>query len=480
MKEPEDMGKKELLTKKDRMSDQDYQFLLQTPFFAAIPEDARFHLMVAMKPVHLPSGERLIAQGDEGDSFYIIQNGSCSVSLEKAGIVRPLAVLGPGDLVGEMAILTGEHRNAHVDAQTDMDLWRLSRTAFEGICNQYPEIRHFLTQVVTDRFARATLTADRTVGKYVITEVLGRGGWSIVYKGVHTMLNMPVAIKMLKHNMAMDPDFLEKFQNEARVIANLNHENIVKVYDIEQLYRTVFIIMEQLEGVSLVEMLREVTRVPLPRALNILLQVCHGLGYAHEKGIIHGDVKPGNIFIQKNDKAKILDFGLARRPGTKGDRLVGTPRYFSPEQIRMGLLDERSDIYSLGISAYRIITGQEAFPDNDIANLLQCHLYEHIPDPRLVIPDLPDELHRFLVKSSEKDPTLRYQSMEEIIHDLQPLSRQLGVAPLAEPERHVNMMGLFLFYRSEHEEILKRLVGEFGQELRKIGAVLRDTDFKDI
>ncbi len=464
----------------NKVSEADREFLRTTPFFAAIPEDARFHLMVAMKPVHVKAKQRFISQGQQGDSFFIIQNGACGVNLEKDGVLRPIAILGPGDMVGEMAILTGEHRNAHVDAQTDMDLWRLSRSAFEGICAQYPEMWHFVTQVVTDRFARSTLTADRTIGKYVISEILGRGGWSIVYKGVHTSLHMPVAIKMLKHTMAIDPDFLEKFQNEARIIANLNHENIVKVYDIEQLYRTVFIIMEHLEGVSLVEMLRDVKRIPLSRALNILIQVCHGLAYAHEHGIIHGDIKPGNIFVQPNDRAKVLDFGLAHAPGTRGDRLVGTPRYFSPEQIRMAVLDERSDIYSLGISAYRVITGQEAFREMDIATLLQKHLHEDIPDPRVLVPDLPEELHAFLIKSTRKEPADRYQTIKEIIHDLEPLLPKLGLPTEPEWRKHVNMMGLFLFYRDEHEEILKRLVSDFGQELKKLGAVLRDTDFKDV
>jgi eukaryotic-like serine/threonine-protein kinase len=466
--------------RKEKISDADREFLMNTPFFAAIPEDACFHLMVAMQRVHVPATQRFISQGDEGDSFYIIQNGCCGVNLEKDGVLRPVAILGPGDLVGEMAILTGEQRNAHVDAQTDMDMWRLSGTAFEGICSQYPEMWHFLTQIVTDRFARATVTADRTVGKYVIQDILGRGGWSIVYQGVHTMLNMPVAIKMLKHSMAADAEFLERFQNEARIIANLNHENIVKVYDVEQLYRTVFIIMEHLVGQSLVELLRDPKRLPAPRALNVLLQVCRGLGYAHESGIIHGDVKPGNIFVQEGDRAKIVDFGLARAPGTRGDRLVGTPRYFSPEQIRMGILDERSDIYSLGVSFYRVITGQEAYRETEIANLLQRHLYEDIPDPRLLVPDLPDELTAFLFKSTQKDPAARYQSMKEIVHDLLPLSDRMGVTSDVESRGRVNMMGLFLFYRGEQDDILKRLVREFGEELKKIGAVLRDADFKNV
>lgn len=462
------------------LPDPDRDFLMGTPIFEAIPEEARNRLMGAMKPVHVPAKQRFISQGQEGDSFYIIQNGACSVSLEKKGVVRPIAILGPGDLVGEMAILTGENRNAHVDAQTDMDMWQLAREAFEEICTTCPEMWHFVTQIVTERFARSALTADRTIGKYVISEVLGRGGWSVVYRGVHTSLNMPVAVKMLKHTMAIDPEFLARFQNEARIIANLNHENIVKVYDIEQRYKTVFIVMEHLEGASLADLLRDGKRMPLARAVHILIQVCHGLAYAHEQGIIHGDIKPANIFVQPNDHAKVLDFGLARPRGTRGNKLAGTPRYFSPEQIRMAVLDERSDIYSLGIAAYRVITGLEAFRETDIVDLLQRHLYENIPDPRVLVPDLPEELHNFLIKSTRKDPNDRYQSMSEIVRDLEPVLVKLGVASAPQRKKHRNMMGLFLFYRDEHQDILKRLVSDFGQELKKIGTVLRNADFKDV
>jgi len=235
----------------------DVKFLMRTALFDAIPDAARFHLLTAMRRVHVQAGERLIKQGDRGDCLYVIQAGTCSVALEKDGNLHPLAILRPGDTVGEMAVLTGEHRSAHVDAQTDMDLWRIGREEFEKICVEHPEIRHFLTGIVTLRFGRSRLTADRTVGKYLITSVLGQGGFSIVYQGRHTSLDMPVAIKMLKHNLAMDQTFLGQFRDEARIIATLNHENIVKVYDIEEMFRTVFIIMEFLDGTSVENILEK-------------------------------------------------------------------------------------------------------------------------------------------------------------------------------------------------------------------------------
>lgn len=463
-----------------KMSDEDYEFLIKTRLFDAVSEDARFQLLVSMKPQQVPTGERFISQGDTGDCLYLIQRGQCTVVLEKKGVLHPVAVLGPGDLVGEMAILTGEHRSAHVEAQTDMDLWRLNRVAFENLCSRYQEIRHFLTQLVAARLGRATIIADRTVGKYVIQEVLGRGGWSIVYKGMHVNLNMPVAVKMLKHDMAMDEDFLGRFKNEATTIANLNHENIVKVYDIEQLYRTVFIVMEYLRGRSLHEILFDEERLSPPRALNIILQVCAGLRYAHEQGVIHGDVKPGNVFVQEGDKAKILDFGLACRTGTRSTRIVGTPKYFSPEAIRLGPIDARSDIYSLGISAYRIITGQEAFQSPDIANLCQMHLFEPNPDPAALVEDLPEELRTFILKCTAKNPGDRFQNMTEAIHHLQPLTKQLGVELPMQSSRKLNMKSLSLFYREEHQAMIGQLVRDFTNELEKIGAVMKEADFRDI
>lgn len=462
------------------MSQPDLKFLIHTPFFDAIPQEAKFHLLAAMKRREAKAGERIITQGDDGDCFYVIQEGTCEVSLEKDRALYPLAVLHSGDTVGEMAVLTGEIRSAHVDAETDMTLWRIGRDNFERICTEYPEIRHFLTGIVTARFARSRVTADRTVGKYVISGVIGQGGWSMVYRGRHKSLDMPVAIKMLKHNLAMEPAFLDQFRYEARTIAGLNHQNIVKVYDIEELYRTVFIIMEHMDGVSLESVLKEAERLPVPRAVNILLQVCAGLAYAHERGIIHRDVKPANIFVLQDETAKILDFGLACATGTSNERIEGTPLYVSPEQIKGRPVDQRSDIYSLGIAFYKIITGERAFHDTDLSNLLSLHLYEDCPDPRALVPDLPDELYRFLVRATRKEPEARYQDVSQIIHDLQPLAQRLGIQYAARTTPEFNMISLFLFYRNEHEAILKRLVDDFSNELKKIGAVLREADFKNV
>lgn len=474
------MNNQDQTATKKRFSKADYEFLTHTRLLDAIPDEAKHQLLVSMKPVHVTAGERFISQGEQGDCLYIIQKGDCMVLLEKEGTIHHIAALGPGHIVGEMALFTGENRNAHVTANTEMDLWKLERAEFDYLSEKYPAIRDFLTQLVSNRFARAALTAERTIGKYLITEVIGKGGWSIVYKGQHTTLNMPVAIKMLRHHMAMDREFSTKFRNEAQTIARLNHENIVKVYDIEQLFRTVFIVMEHLEGESVQDKLRKTPTLPKEKVVEILLQTCDGLGYAHERGIVHGDVKPGNIFILNDGSLKLLDFGVACNTGTKSERLIGTPKYFSPEQIRLKPIDRRSDIYSLGLTAFRMLTGREAFLDADVASLCEMHLYEDIPEPKSLVPDLPEELNTVILKATKKNPGDRYQSVREMIHDIEPLADQLGLTALREAGRATNMMGLFLFYRDEHRAMIKRLVQDFSQELRKIGADLRDADFKDI
>jgi len=466
---------------KKRMYPRDLEFLMRVPLFDCLAQDARCPLLNTMTTKQVQAGERFISQGDEGDTLYLIQEGTCVVNLEKDGMTHPIARRREGDLIGEMAIFTGEPRRAHVVAETDMKLWSINRDQFDTICETYPDLRRFLTDLITRRFSSERMTADRTIGKYVITDILGRGGYSNVYRGIHASLNMPVAIKMLNHDMAMDPDFSEKFRNEAKTIARLNHDNIIKVYDIEEMYRTIFIIMEYLEGVPLDYVLEKMERLPPRRVLDIVLQVCAGLAYAHENGIVHQDIKPGNIFIQPDDRAKIVDFGLAVRPGTVDDLCwPGSVLYAPPEKIQGDPVDERSDIYALGITAYEMVTGQRPLGGNDPSEVMSFHVHKDVPDPRRCIPDMPEELSDFILRATKRDPSDRYENVPQILYDLQPLAQQMGLTRHLQVKGQRKMMSLFLFYQDEHQLNVKRLVEEFTNELKKIGADIRAADFKDI
>lgn len=402
------------------------KFSLCSELINTMPQDAAYDFLHTMTFEHFKKGERFIKQGEEGNHFYLILKGSCIVNLEENNMMYKVAELGAGDIVGEMAVFIGDCRTAHVDAETDMDLLSMSREQFETLSRTYRQFRNFLSEIITQRLSTSKVIADRKIGKYIINEKIDHGGSGIIYKGIHSVLNMPVAVKMLKHDMAMHPDFIEIFRNEAKTIAQLNHSNIVKVYDIEELYQTVFIIMEYLVGVPLRYILKNTPELSLSKILDIIIPVCFGLEYAHKHSIIHQDINPQNIFVQSDGQVKIIDFGLACPPGCIDCNFLfpGTISYISPEQIMGNPVDGRTDIYSLGITVYEMITGKTPFPGDDIRKVINMHLHEDIPDPRSIIPDLPDEMYNFLMKATRKDPSARYQNISEILGELLPLEEK--------------------------------------------------------
>jgi serine/threonine protein kinase len=299
-----------------------------------------------------------------------------------------------------------------------MELWVLNRDQFKNISREDPDLVCFLTELVADRFDSKRPIADRTIGKYVATDIIGRGGFSLVYKGLHLDLNIPVAIKMMRHDLALDSDFIENFLNEAKTIARLRHENIVQMYDVEERFQTVFIIMEYLEGESLKDMLKRLKTIPPSRVTGLLLQICKGLKHAHQHGIIHRDINPSNIIIQHNDRLKILDFGLACPIGTEDFCSFGTVAYMAPEQVESNAMDQRTDIYALGITAYEMVTGKRPFPYDDNQVLTNIHLAEDLPDPADTLANLPEALCRFITKAGRCHPDQRYQDMDEALEDL--------------------------------------------------------------
>jgi len=458
----------------------DFQFFNQTDLFGSIPREALSSLLNSLTYREIKSGDRFIKQGDPGDIFYIVQDGACVAYVEKDQKTHTVGRMGKGDVVGEMAMLTGEPRSAHVEAETDMKIWGLSRRQFDVIAGENPDLRSFLTKLVADRFSGRKLTAERAIGKYIITDIIGRGGYSIVYKGVHSGLNMPVAIKMMRHNLAMDPEFLSNFQTEAKIIANLNHENIIKVYDIEELYRTVFIIMELVEGETIKELIQREKTIPYPLIVNVLIQVCQALTYAHREGIIHRDVKPANMFIKGGDSVKLLDFGLSCTTGSGNLGFSGTVAFMSPEEIEGETVDQRSDIYALGITTYEMLTGQRPFPEDDFMALLNMHLDEDIPDPALIRPDIPHALRQFVLKASARKCDQRYQTVDQVLDILLPLAGEMGLTPNLPSKNKRGMTTLHLIYEDEQRLALKQLLEDFNAKARKIGVELKAAEFPEI
>jgi serine/threonine protein kinase len=280
---------------------------------------------------------------------------------------------------------------------------------------------------------------------------------------------MPVVIKMMRHDMALYPDFLDSFRNEAKTIAGLTHDHIVRVYDFEERYRTLFIIMEYLRGDSLKNMICHLRAIPPKLTADFLIQICSALAYAHKRGIIHRDINPSNIMVQPDDQIKILDFGLACSIGTEDFSNTGTPYYMAPEQIDAGPVDPRTDIYALGITAYEMITGRRPFPEDNANALLDMHLTQDVMDPGHLVPDIPDELRTFILKSARCDPDRRYQDAGQAMAALQPLAqvnRQPGNGLTSKKKKNSS---LFLTYTDENQQALDRLVDEFKENARELG-----------
>jgi eukaryotic-like serine/threonine-protein kinase len=423
------------------------------------------------------AGERFITQGDIGEQAFIIQRGSCLQIVEKEGDLHPVGHLGRGDIVGATSLLTGEPQNYHVEAETDMELWMLERFLFEDISNENPGLLDFLTEIVASRFGSRRPTADRVIGKYIANDIIGHGAYSIVYRGLHQGLNRPVAIKMMRHNLALDPEFQTTFRNEAKTIAAMNHPNIIHIYDIEERYRTLFIIEELVEGQSLKEMLKHLRAIPLRATIDFLIQICTGLEYAHRKDIIHRDINSTNILVEPDDHVKILDFGLACPIGTEDFASSGTAAYMAPEQIESLALDQRTDIYALGITAFEMITGRRPFPEDDARALLKMHRESEIPDPCDMLPNCPGSLRNFIMKACRLSPDERYQNATVALKELHRIGEEIGLpgrTPKAEP---LNMASLFLVYENRQQGQFKALMDKIRTQAKKLGISIKAEDF---
>ncbi len=375
-------------------------------------------LLKGLEYRHIPKGTRFLHQGEDGRAGYIIQRGACMKLVEKAGRLHPADHFNEGDVVGFIALLTGEPQSGHMEAETDMEVWVVDKRRLDDLSDKDHELMSFLTEIVADRFDSRRPIAKRSIGPYVANEIVGRGGYSIVYKGIRPDTQQSVAIKMLRHHMALNPDFLSSFHREARVISSLRHDHIIQVYDIAERYRTVFIIMEYLEGETVKELLAKRKRFSPADALNLLRQACEAAAHAHSMGLIHRDLNPSNMMVLPQGRLKLIDFGLACPTGTDDLEFGGHLAYQAPELLEGKPADERSDVYALGITAYEMICGRIPHGGNDIREFMLRRKTESIPDPRTHTPIIPGALQRFIVKACRKDPAQRYTDARQALEDL--------------------------------------------------------------
>ena len=266
--------------------------------------------------------------------------------------------------------------------------------------------------------------------RYEITEEIGAGGMSVVYKAMDHVLNRYIAMKVLKPEFSDDKSFVSKFRMEAQSAAGLSHPNIVNVFDVGEESGYYYIVMELVEGITLKEYIQQNGRLNYATALDFIIQICSGIEVAHEHHTIHRDIKPQNIIVSKNGTLKVTDFGIAKAAtsNTIASTAMGSVHYISPEQARGGFSDERSDIYSLGITLYEMLTGRVPFEGENNVTVALMHIQSEIIPPREYYPDIPVGLEKIVLKATQKRPEQRYLTTNAMLADL----KKIAMDPNAE------------------------------------------------
>ncbi len=264
--------------------------------------------------------------------------------------------------------------------------------------------------------------------RYLLLEKIGGGGMAVVYKARCTLLNRFVAIKILRSEFTNDEEFVKRFKVEAQAVASLSHPNVVSIYDVGYQEDIHYIVMEYVDGMTLKDYLNKHGAINWQDAVKITIQICSAIEHAHKNNIVHRDIKPHNILLTKEGIAKVTDFGIARAVTSSTITMVGSTigsvHYFSPEQARGGFIDEKSDLYSLGIALYEMVTGRVPFDGDTPVAVALKHIQETAVEPHKIVPSLPYGVNEIIMKAIQKDQNLRYQSATAMINDLNKVMTQ--------------------------------------------------------
>jgi CRP-like cAMP-binding protein len=394
-----------------------------------LSSDALRSLLSKMHLREYDAGKHLIRQGDAGGYLLLILRGTASARIRHPSKGTPVGLFGPGDVVGEMSLVTDEARTADVISQTPVRSLLLSAADFHRVADKFPEVRVLLTSIVADRLGSATYDGlgGKDIHGYRIDRCVGRGGMGIVYEAAQLATGEIVAMKMMNHRLLYQPGALQRFKREAETLKSLHHDSIARLYETFSAYGTQFLVMEFCEGSPLNVLISR--RQPLDEKIvrKIIGQLAVALRYIHSRGLIHRDLKPSNVMLSRSGLVKLLDFGLARfdplwdfargsteSPVSRSFAFAGTPYYMAPEQFARAAPDHRVDLYGLACLAYEALSGRSLFDASDLFGIMREKLRFVLPSPADIGLGVSIEMHEFLAKGLDHRPDNRTVDLDQL------------------------------------------------------------------
>jgi hypothetical protein len=368
--------------------------------------------------------DTIIRQGQQGDSLFVVIDGEARVLLrDHEGTIRTIATLTRGSVAGEMSLITQEAATADVVATTEVRVLALSATDFDALAGKNPELTIVLTNLVADRLGRALHDGlgGKVLNGYQILGCIGRGGMAVVYEAKELATGERVALKMMSHRLVYQPGAFSRFEREARIVEPLEHDNIARLRDHFPAFRTEFLVMEFCEGSTLADLLSRHGAFPEDQAKRLLGQLADALQFVHDRGVVHRDLKPGNVMLTPSGRVKLMDFGLAKEDekvsedtATQTGTVIGTPLYMPPGQMTGDESGPSIDIYAFACLTYELIAGKPLFEGRTTRGLLNDKMTRRVPPAEEIGPGISQELHAFLKSALEVEPDRRLESLAAI------------------------------------------------------------------